>query len=554
MTFVSDIDPLADLDAYIDFDPENALIELDRQIVKEGGLSAFTRLAWPIVEGAEASYQSNWHLDAINEHLEAVSNGEIKRLAIAVPPRHSKSLSTAVMWPAFDWVRRPWRRFLYASYAHNLSIRDSVRCRRIVQSEWYEKRWGHRFKITSDQNTKIRFDNDKNGYRLSTSVDGQLTGEGGDIIVVDDPHNVRKAESETTRESTLTWWNESMSTRLNDPKSGAYVLIQQRVHQGDLMGSVLRQESIIPWTILCLPAEFEPNHPQRWIRDPRKEEGELLWPQRNGPKEIAELKQRLGPYASAGQLQQRPAPREGGIFKRKWFGTPIKVAPADTVFVRGWDFAGTEKKMVKSDPDYTAGAKVGWSQSQQIWIIAHINRFREEPHEVEASLKLQAERDGIGVQIQLAQDPGQAGKSQIKNFMKLLSRYSVFAEPVTGDKMARALTWAGKAGAGMVKLLEDDSWNEDFLQELTGFPTAAHDDQVDAVSSAFDRLLNNTFGIMGFMEQQLIAAGIDPASLKTPSQLAAEKAAEAEQKRKDEAAKAAANVDVEALARSMLRR
>lgn len=522
MSHMPDIDPVSDLLDYLDYEPEAALIELDRHLVKAGGLSAFTRMAWPIVEGDESGYLPNWHLDAINDHLMAVSRGEIKRLAIAVPPRHSKSLSTAVMWPAYDWIKNPWRRFLYASYAHNLSIRDSVRTRRIIQSEWYQRRWGHRFKITSDQNTKIRFDNDKNGYRLSTSVDGQLTGEGGDIIVVDDPHNVREAESDATRQSVITWWDEAMSSRLNDPKTGAFVLIQQRVHQKDLMGHILRKSSMIPWTVLCLPAEYESNHPQRWFRDPRKVDGELLWPERTGLAEISELKGSLGPYASAGQLQQRPAPREGGIFKRKWFGEPILVIPGDTVFCRGWDFAGTEKKLIKSDPDYTAGVKVGYSPSGGYWMVAHVNQFRAEPHEVERELLRQAEADGIACQIQLAQDPGQAGKGQAQNLLRMLSRYSVFATPVSGDKMARALTWAGKAGVGLVKIVKGD-WNDAFMEELTGFPTAAHDDQVDAVSSAFDRLLNNTLGIMGFMEAQLRKQGIDVGALKTPTQMAEEK-------------------------------
>lgn len=535
-------------------DPEAAIVELDRHIVAQDGLSSFIPLGWHLIEGASTPYVSNWHIDAICEHLMGVSAGHIKRLAIAVPPRHMKSVSVSVTWPAFDWIDRPWRRFLYASYAHALSIRDSVRCRRILASDWYRKRWGESHNLTEDQNTKIRFDNDKSGFRLSTSVTGMLTGEGADVIVVDDAHNVLEAESEKKRNRVLEWWDEAMSSRLNDQKTGAYVLIQQRVHERDLLGHVMSKESE-DWTYLCLPAEFEPDHPHRWFRDPRKETGELLWPAHVPRKELDRLKARLGIYAAAGQLQQRPSPREGGIFKRSWFPI-VEVAPHDTRWVRGWDLAGSEKKLIKSDPDYTASVKVGWSPSAQRWIIGHAERFREEPHEVENRMLRRAEADGTQVPIQLPQDPGAAGKMWAQRLLVVLNRFSTYADPVTGDKLARAMGWAGRAGAKMVWILKGD-WNDDFLTELTSFPTGGHDDQVDAASSAFDRLVNNTFGIMGFYEAQLTGKGVDVGSLKSPYQIDQERiAAERVQRGADSAGQTAAATEgesnIEALAAALL--
>jgi hypothetical protein len=221
----------------------------------------------------------------------------------------------SVAWLAWDWIDHPWRQFLFASYAQSLAFRDSVKTRRLISSPFYRARWGDRFALTDDQNTKSRFENDKTGYRLCTSVGGATTGEGGDIIIVDDAHNVRAAESERTRTSTVDWWDEALSSRMNDPKTGAFVLVQQRVHENDLTGHVLKHGSVEPWTVLCLPAEFEPDHPQRWFRDPRKELGDLLWPERMGRHVVDDLKLRLGPYATAAQLQQRLSPRTGGIFK-----------------------------------------------------------------------------------------------------------------------------------------------------------------------------------------------------------------------------------------------
>src|ERR1017187_9015518 len=148
----------------------------------------------------------------------------------------------------------PERRWLYSSYGAQLSIRDSVQCRRLIESTWYQARWGDRFALTSDQNTKGRFDNDRSGYRLSTSVGGAVTGEGGDRIVCDDPNNVNEVESDSVRKATNDWFDVVMSTRVNDPKTAGKVVVMQRCHQQDLSGHLLEQGG---WEHLCLPAEYE---------------------------------------------------------------------------------------------------------------------------------------------------------------------------------------------------------------------------------------------------------------------------------------------------------
>ena len=169
---------------------------LDQELAGRG-LWEFTRQMWPWID--PAPFKDNWHIGCIAEHLEAVSAGQIRRLLINVPPRHMKSIGVSVAWPACTWNAAPERRFLFTSYAQGLSTRDSVKCRRVIESPIYQRRWGDRFHLTGDQNTKTRFDNDRGGYRLATSVGGALTGEGGDIIVIDDPHNVRDKESEVVR-------------------------------------------------------------------------------------------------------------------------------------------------------------------------------------------------------------------------------------------------------------------------------------------------------------------------------------------------------------------
>src|SRR5262245_5883031 len=290
--------------------------EIDAEMAGRG-LLEFVRQAWPIVEPS-TSFVPGWHIDAIIEHLEAVTRGQIRNLLINVPPRHMKSLLVSVFWPAWEWIRFPQRRWLYSSYAASLGIRDSVNCRRLIESPWYQRRWGRVFKLNSDQNTKGRFDNNRTGYRLTTSVGGAVTGEGGDMIVLADPHNVQEAESDPVRRGTLEWYDVVMSTRVNDPRTASKVVVMQRCHQQDLSGHLLEQGG---WEHLCLPAEYEgtPCVTSIGWSDPRIQHGELLWPERFGAAEIESLKRSLGSYGAAGQLQQRPSPAGGGIFKRHWF-------------------------------------------------------------------------------------------------------------------------------------------------------------------------------------------------------------------------------------------
>ena len=195
-----------------------------------------------------------------------------------------KSISVAVALPAWTWTHQPHKKFLYASYASSLSIRDSTKCRRLIDSLWYKRHFDS-FELTSDQNQKQRFENDKTGYRIATSVGGALTGDGGDIICIDDPHNVVESDSSKVREGVLEWWDQAMQTRLNDPRTGAFVIIMQRVHEQDLTGHILSNQLSDEWDHLMLPARYEIGHPTPMrstlnFTDPRTKEGELLWPER----------------------------------------------------------------------------------------------------------------------------------------------------------------------------------------------------------------------------------------------------------------------------------
>lgn len=454
----------------------------DRAEIARTDLHEYIRQAWHLVEPA-TPFLDNWHIGAIAEHLQAVSRGEIRNLLINIPPRHAKSLEVSVFWPTWEWINAPWLRWIFASYAQKLSTRDSLKCRRIIESNWYQQRWGAVYEITSDQNEKTRFENSRTGYRIATSVEGIATGEGGDRIVVDDPHNVLEAESDTVRESVLTWWDEAMASRLNDPKTGARVIVMQRVHEKDLSGHVLAQGG---YEHLCLPAEYEPK--RRCItvlgwEDPRTEPGELLWPERFGQAELSDLKLRLGSYAAAGQLQQRPAPAEGGVIKRHWFRRfDIRNRPpsfdqiilsADPKFK---DYETTSRVAVhiwgRIGPDkYLLARDIGhWGITES---LAAIGRQRTDWHRP---------GDGVTLDAYLIED-----KANGPAIMEVLRKKvaGIIAIQPRGSKEARVLAVSPQMEAGNIWIPETP-WGDEVIDALCFVPNGDNWDDVDACSQALD--------------------------------------------------------------------
>lgn len=468
----------------------------------------YLRLAWPIVEPA-IPYTHGWHIDAIADHLTAATNGQIRNLIINMPPRHMKSLLCAVFWFTWVWTFRPATRWLYASYSAGLSVRDSVKCRRIIEHPWYQDRFGDQFRMAGDQNLKSRFENDKTGLRLATGVGGAATGEGGDFIIVDDPHKALDAQSTALREEANAWWDETMSTRGNNPKTVVKVVIMQRLHEQDLTGHLLDRIKTDGqhYEHLCLPAEYERQDMQRvtsigW-KDPRREPGALLWPERFGPAELKDLKSSLGSYGTAGQLQQRPAPDEGGIFKKVWwrYWRPRGVAMpavalqmADGSYVeieadelplsfdeqiQSWDMTFKDTK----SSDFVAG---------QVWGRVAANKYlldyfleRADLIATIAAVLRMTERwpKAIGKLIEDKAN-GPAVISTLRNRVTGL----IAVEP-EGGKIARAYAVQPQVEAGNVYLPHPAlfGWVDAFRTSCAGFPNLAHDDDVDAMTQALTR-------------------------------------------------------------------
>lgn len=290
--------------------------DLDRERIRRHGFGEFARRAWPRVEPNALVW--GWHLDAICEHLEALARRQIRDLVINVPPGFSKSRLASVLWPAWVWSWDPGRRFMCASYSEKLALRDARAMRGLVAGDWYQARWPQ-VQFPRDNNASAAaalFLNTSKGFRKSDTVRGQWTGEHGDDVMVDDPLDPQGAASSLELDFVLEWWTGTMPTRFRDHSVSTRGLIMQRLHDRDLTREFKRAGA----TVLCLPLRYESRHPDRWTRDPRTVEGELLCPARMGEAEASALEARmLSSTRRAAQLQQRPVAAGGNIFRAEWF-------------------------------------------------------------------------------------------------------------------------------------------------------------------------------------------------------------------------------------------
>lgn len=302
---------------------------------------------------------------------------------------------------------------------------------------------------------------------------------------------MKDGDSEGVRETTINWFKETVPTRVVDIQKSHFLCIMQRVHDRDVSGIILSEK--MDYEHLCLPMRYEGKScvTVLGIQDPRTVEGELLDPVRYPLDALDKLESKMGAYAVAGQMQQRPAPRGGGVIKRGWFEI-VDAAPAGGKCIRSWDLAGTIKDVTSPDPDWTVGLKMRKAPNG-FYYIEDVQRERLEALGVENLIKNTATQDGRSVVITLPQDPGAAGKAQAQGYVRNLATFIAKIVTPSGDKVTRSAAFAAQAEAGNVKLVKGP-WVEAFLAEMASFPTGAHDDQVDAAADAFNELvLGSTF-------------------------------------------------------------
>lgn len=481
----------------------------------ESRLIEFVNQYWHTLEPS-TPFQNGWVMDAIADHLQAIAEGHIRRLLINVPPGCSKSMLTSVFLPAWIWGPRgqPGKRFITTSYAQELAIRDAIRHRDLHVSPEYQANWP--IGIKEDENAKLLWANDKGGFRKASSTGAALTGFRADFIIVDDPHSVKGGDSDTIRESALQWFAETLPTRLNDQRTSAIIVIMQRIHMMDVSGLILENE--LGYTKLVLPMEYEENNKcttnvtwfspitnrRELFEDPRTEEGELLFPERFPRDELETLKNTFrsmgSEYAVSAQLQQRPVPRGGGLFKKASF-VIVDQPPEDHEIIdacRGWDLAGSKSNRAA----YTSGVKLVKLRDGR-YCIMDVRRHRKNPHEVRKLLQSTAEEDGIKVVISIPQDPGQAGLSQKTEFAALLDGFRVKFSPESGSKEMRAESFAAQVEAGNVIMVRG-RWNDAYLAEASTFPRGEYKDQIDATSRAYSELLKRKTGVVSQTPPELI--------------------------------------------------
>jgi len=468
----------------------NDWLEIERAYCAKS-FSNFAKRAWHVIEPA-TPLKWGWALDAICEHLEAVSNGDIKRLLMNVPPGCMKSILTSVLFPAWEWgpKGRPNLRYLGTAHKQDLAVRDSTKCRRLIQSEWYQKLWP--ITLTGDQNAKTKFENDKTGFREAMAFSG-MTGSRGDRVLIDDPHSVDDANSRIKLAGDVLTFREALPSRVNNDDS-AIIIIMQRLAVGDVSDVAVE----LGYDHLLIPMRYEYGRSKFATAqtDPRTKVGDLMFPDRFPETTVAQLELSLGSHATAGQLQQRPNPRGGRIIKTEWFKTYTK---PPTIKHR-WIYADTAQK-TKEHNDYSVFQCWGKGDDGKAYLLDQLRGKWEAP-----DLKMRCLQFWLKHKSEDVKDFGAlrgmkiedkaSGTGLIQDIQKHHG-IPVHAIERVKDKYTRLFDVLGYIESGHVYIPEGATYISDFLSEcesFTGDDSHAHDDQIDPMIDAInDLLVNNQF-------------------------------------------------------------
>jgi len=450
-------------------------------------LKDFVHEAWHILEPV-TDLQWNWHLDLICHYLTLIRNqrfkkvcGELEGIIFNVPPRTMKSLLITVFFPIWVWTSDPARRFMFVSYSEKLSTQHSVFRRSVIESDWYQQRWGRVFSFSRDQNLKSHYENSRRGTMFSTGMQATATGLGGDILIFDDPLNPEQAVSQAEREAVNLRFDATFRSRINDPKTGVKIIIMQRLHELDLTGHVLSRERS-RWEHVRLPATAETDalwrFPSRRKRQPVKA-GDLLWPERLPQSFLDSQRIGMGSWAFNGQYQQNPAPLDGGIIKRSWVRFYRQLPEKFDFMVQSWDctFSGG------AENDFVAGQV--WARCGGKYYMLPFRAYdRLDFGPTMAAIK-SCHGQFPQAHAILIEDKAN-GPAIISELQKEIS--GVVAVNPEGGKLARAQAMAPLWEAGNIELPDPQvfhaPWVEDYLHNICAFPKAAHDDDMDSTSQA----------------------------------------------------------------------
>lgn len=423
------------------------------------------------------TYIPTWHIEAIASKLEHVRRGEIGRLIINLPPRSLKSIAASVAFPAFVLGHDPNRRIICVSYSGDLAKKHSNDFRAILESAWYRSLFPNT-RIGPFKNSETEIELTARGFRLATSVGGTLTGRGGEIIVIDDPLKPDDALSETKRTGANQWFTNTLLSRLDDKRTGAIVVVMQRVHMDDLTGFLLSQSN--EWVVLSLPAvAYSDEVVQLWAgRTHCRKAGEALSPEREPLPILEALKLQIGTDAFSAQYQQSPTPPGGAMIKRDWVKRYSELPSTfeRLLTLQSWDTAS------KGGPDNDWSVCTTWIVTRKKqWYLADVWRRRVDYPALKANVRSRARQ--WNAKRVLVEDTG-AGTSLVQELRTQVS--GIIAVKPEGDKASRMAVASAKIEAGQVLLPERAAWLPDLEAELFSFPGSRHDDQCDSISQALN--------------------------------------------------------------------
>ena len=447
----------------------------------------------------DSVFSHNRHNELIASKLQACLDGQITRLIINVPPRSLKSHAASICFPAFVLGHVPSAQVICASYGQDLANKLALDCRTLMGSEWYRGLFP--VQLSPRKQSVQEFLTTTNGFRLATSVGGVLTGRGADFIIIDDPLKPDEAVSQTQRQAVNDWYDHTLYSRLNNKRKGCIIIIMQRLHEDDLVGHVLEQES---WEHVRLPAiaEEEETHiieSPFCTRTVHRHIGEPLHPDRE-PLEILEhLRRTIGEYNFAGQYQQEPAPLGGGMVKGEWFQSYVpgeEPACFDRI-VQSWDTANKSTEL----NDYSVCTT--WGQKNKKIYLLHVRRRRLDYPDLKRAVREQYERfRPTTILIEDKASGTQLIQELIREGVYAVKRY----EP-TPDKVMRLHSITSTIENGFVYLPTEADWLAEYVHELTTFPSGKHDDQADSTSQALDWLKQEThvYGVLDYYRQKELA-------------------------------------------------
>lgn len=494
-------------------------------------LSVFTRLAWPEINRGTSLIWAR-HNDAVAEHLEAVSNGQIRKLIVCIPPGCSKTTLASQTWPVWHWLRAPHTRWGFSAYAGELSKRDSVKRRDLINSTWYQEAFAPTWKLKGDESLKMVFANTVSGEMRAMSVGGAATGFHFDFLVSDDP--LRAMDIYTARlAQSIQWYEEQWASRMRDPDASAQIIIAQRLHSKDIPGIKMADST---WTVLRLPMEYvKAKHCVTRIgwEDWRTQEGEPLCPERFGPEFIADKKKNSRVWAA--QYQQDPKVGDGTVFRSGWLRFYYIDEPIDGAVPYPGD-AAMEKWVGSWDMTFDGGAKSDFAVGQ-VWArkgptVYLMDQVRDQMRFTEqrrAALRLA--RKWPEVRRWLIENKAN-GAAIIDTLRRPLAREEggetddhglpgVIPVNPTEPKVARAEAVASYFEAGNVVLPHPDiaPWVGQWIEEMTGFPTYSTDDVVDACSQALKDIMRASAVTTDDLNSILPGAATVPPPDETPDNL-----------------------------------